>query len=198
MRRSICLIITALSTLALAGTAHAGALVASAPACSSDPGATVFSPWVDPATYVLAPGGAAESSDGWSLSGGAGIVDGNEPWNVRSNDDAHALAIPAGATATTATMCIGIENPDVRLFSRGTGFGTLRVDALFETATGMVVTTQIGALTPSGWAPSPIMPLAASLLPLLPGNHTPVRFRFTAQGAGFTIDDVYVDPWARY
>jgi hypothetical protein len=36
----------------------------------------------------------------------------------------------------------------------------------------------------------------ASLLPLLPGQRTPVRFRFTpVGGASWQIDDVYVDPW---
>jgi hypothetical protein len=50
----------------------------------------------------------------------------------------------------------------------------------------------------TGWTPTPVMPLAVSLLPLLPGDHTPIRFRFTAVGSGFTVDDVYVDPWARH
>jgi hypothetical protein len=198
MRRTICLTIAALTALALAGTANAGVLVASAPSCSDDPGTNVFSPWLDPASYVLAPGGAAESAKGWTLTGGAGVVDGNEPWNVRDAKDSHALALPAGATATTDTMCIGIENPDVRVFTRGSGVGTLRVDAIFELAHGAVVTTAIGSLPTSSWTPSTIMPLAASLLPLLPGDHTPVRFRFTAQGADFAVDDVYVDPFARH
>jgi hypothetical protein len=95
-------------------------------------------------------------------------------------------------------MCVGIENPDLRFFTRGSGFGTVRVDAFVETASGDVVTTPVGAMTPTGWVASPVMPLAASLLPLLPGDHTPVRFRFTAVGANFTIDDVYVDPWAKH
>jgi hypothetical protein len=39
------------------------------------------------------------------------------------------------------------------------------------------------------------MPLVVNLLPLLPGEQTPVRFRFTPQGsANWQIDDVYVDP----
>jgi hypothetical protein len=33
-----------------------------------------------------------------------------------------------------------------------------------------------------------------NLLPLLPGNYTPVEFRFTPQGGSWQLDDVYVDP----
>lgn len=198
MRRYICLVIASLCTLAFAGTAQAGVLVASAPDCASDGGSTVFSPWLDPASYVLAPGGAAESADGWALSGGAAIVDGNEPWAVHGAGDSHSLSLPAGATATTSTMCVGIDNPDLRFFSRGAGLGVVKVSVLFETASGDVASAPVGAMTPTAWTPSPVMPLAPSLLALLPGNDTPVQFRFTAVGGNFTIDDVYVDPWARH
>jgi hypothetical protein len=40
------------------------------------------------------------------------------------------------------------------------------------------------------------MTVTASLLPLLPGQHTPVSFRFTALGGGdWQVDDLYVDPF---
>ena len=41
------------------------------------------------------------------------------------------------------------------------------------------------------------MLVVANLLPLLPGEHTPVAFRFTALGGDWSIDDVYVDPYSR-
>jgi hypothetical protein len=43
------------------------------------------------------------------------------------------------------------------------------------------------------------MPLVVNLLPLLPGDYTPVAFEFTPQGYGgnWRIDDVYVDPRSR-
>jgi hypothetical protein len=43
------------------------------------------------------------------------------------------------------------------------------------------------------------MPIVANLLPLLPGDHTPVAFRFTPVGLGgdWRIDDLYVDPYRR-
>ena len=41
-------------------------------------GSQVFAPWQDAANYLLAPNGSFEfGSTGWSLSGGAGIVNGN-------------------------------------------------------------------------------------------------------------------------
>ena len=40
--------------------------------------------------------------------------------------------------------------------------------------------------------------MVANLLPLLPGEHTPVRFRITSVGTGtWSVDDFYVDPRCR-
>jgi len=41
------------------------------------------------------------------------------------------------------------------------------------------------------------MPVIANLLPLVPGEQTPVAFRFTARRGAVQIDDVYVDPWCQ-
>jgi hypothetical protein len=48
------------------------------------------------------------------------------------------------------------------------------------------------------WNRTPAQIVLASLLPLLPGEHTPVQFRFAAVGtADWVIDDVFVDPRCR-
>jgi hypothetical protein len=39
------------------------------------------------------------------------------------------------------------------------------------------------------------MVVAASLLPLLPGDKTPVAFRFSSDNGSYLVDDVYVDPY---
>jgi hypothetical protein len=189
-----------LAALAIPAAASAGPLVADAPNCESQDASQVFLPWADPANYVPAPGGAAESSAGWTLTGGAAIVAGNEPAHVGSPADASSLRLPPGATATTATMCVGIEHPDLRFFAKSTlGSGTVRVETIFETASGDVASAPTGTATAAGWAPTTVMPVAVALLPLLPGSHTPVQFRFTSTGsAAVTIDDVYVDPFGRY
>jgi len=183
----------------LAPAANAGPLVASAPDCSSG-GDPVFAPWLDPSSYVIDQGGGFEDgANGWSLSGSS-VVSGNESYSVHGAGDSHSLSIPAGGSATSATACVGIENPSIRFFVRSSGgspFSSLHVDVLFETAAGNVNSLPIGNVGAGGsWDPSPVMPVLANLLPLLPGNHTPVQFQFTPVGsADWQIDDLYVDPW---
>ena len=54
-------------------------------------------------------------------------------------------------------------------------------------------------LSNGNWAPSLPMLMVANLLPLLPGEHTPVRLKFVPMGAGsWTVDDVYVDPFKHF
>ena len=197
-RRTAFLLSAITAALAAPATATAGPLVADAPNCDAQSTAQVFLPWADPAQYVLAPGGAAESASGWTLSSGASIAAGNEPWKVGSATDGSSLKLAPGASATTDTMCIGIEHPDIRFFVRGLG-GSVAVDSIVETASGDVVSVPVGVAGSGSWSPTSVMPIAAALLPLLPGNHTPVKFRFTSTGsAPVSIDDVYVDPFGRY
>jgi hypothetical protein len=181
--------------------AHAGVLVASAPSCDTQVLTQPFTPWMDLASYVIAPGGAFEGgAAGWALSGGAAVGAGNEPWNVTAATDSSSLGLPAGSSATSATMCVGTGHPDLRIFARRSGgsiASTLRVDVLFEDAAGVVHTLTIGNVSAgSSWTLTPDMPVVANLLPLLPNSMTPVRFAFTPQdSAAWSIDDVYVDPW---
>ena len=197
----LALTLSALS-LASAAPAHAGLLVESAADCTPQATKQVFLPWLDPLNYVPVKGGNFESgAAGWQLSG-ARVVDGNEPWRVGSSSDSKSLSIPAGASATSPVMCAGLDHLVMRYFAKskasllGTLTSHLRVEVLFETSTGATAALPLGiqALNTS-WAPSLPVPVVANLLPLLPGEHTPVAFRFTAVGsASWTIDDVYLDP----
>jgi hypothetical protein len=201
-RRSALALAGAVLIVALAApSAHAGLLVASAPSCDTQVLTQPFLPWLDPASYVIAPGGSFETgAAGWALAGTAAVGAGNELWNVTAASDSSSLGVAPGSSATSPTMCVGLGHPDLRLFARrsgGTPFSTLRVDVLFEDATGAVQTLTIGHVVAGGsWTLTPVMPIVANLLPLLPGNMTPVRFAFTPEdSAAWTIDDVYVDPW---
>src|SRR5581483_377933 len=136
-RRRIALL-TATAALAAPATAAAGPLVASAPDCSAQSASQVFLPWADVASYVLAPGGAAESANGWTLTGGAAIAPGNEPSKVHGAADASSLSAPPGATATTATMCVSIQDPGLRFFVASSLGGQVKVESLYETASGDV------------------------------------------------------------
>jgi hypothetical protein len=197
--RSLAAAAAALAALPFAPVASAGPLVASAPNCDAQTLSQPFLPWADVASYTLNPGGSFEPGvKGWRLDNAA-IADGNEPFYVTSKDDAKSLHIARDGSATSAPICVGIEHPDLRFFAKGSNPGaTLKVEVLFETATGDVVTAPIGAVAANtDWAPSAPMPIVANLLPLLPGRYTPVAFRFSASGGCFRIDDVYVDPYAR-
>ncbi len=96
-------------------------------------------------------------------------------------------------------MCVGLEHPTLRAFARNHGslLSTLSVDVLFEDAGGTVRSLPIGTVVGADWEPTLPMPVLANLLPLLPGERTPVSFRFTAHNGDWVIDDVFVDPWGK-
>jgi hypothetical protein len=197
-------IVSLVSLAVVVPTASAGVLVSSATSCDAQTFEQPFVPWADVANYVIAPNGTFESgSSGWTLSGGASVVSGNESYNVHGAGESRSLALPSGASATSRSMCVGIEHPDLRIFARngGSTLSTLKVDVLFEDAAGNTQSLTIGTLTGSAsWQPSVVMPLVVNLLPLLPDERTAVAFRFTADSAAgsWRIDDVYVDPYRRY
>lgn len=188
-----------------ATTANAGVLVASAPSCEDQALAKTFLPWLDIADYTALAGGDFESgSADWSLTGGAATASGNESFDVGGADDARSLSLPAGSSATSPTICVGILHPTIRFFHkrRSTGLlatlSTLKVEVLFETATGDTASLPIGTVLGNGnWQPTLPIVVVANLLPLLPGEMTPVQFRVTAQGGDWSIDDVWVDPYSR-
>ena len=182
--------------------ASAGLLVASAPDCSAKPTSAAFSSIDGDSTqYSLAPGGDFEAgSPAWSLSGRASVVSGNEPWQLAGSDDSQSLNLPPGASATSPVMCVGIEHPAVRLVAKSSGLlPALAVDVITETSLGLKVGVPAGVLLPNGkWKPSPKLVVLSSLLPLLPGDHTPVQFRVTSLGLGtWSVDDFYLDPKCR-
>jgi hypothetical protein len=187
-----------------AATANAGVLVASATDCAAQSLSKTFLPWWDVADYTALSGGGFEGAgDGWALSGAAAIAHGNESYDVGGSDDAHSLSLPAGASATSPAICVGINHPSVRFFAKrrsggGLSLASVRVDVIFETSSGAAASLPIGMAGNGGsWQATSPMLVLANLLPLLPGEMTPVAFRFTAQGADFSIDDVWVDPYSR-
>jgi hypothetical protein len=194
---------------AVPGTASAGVLVASAPNCDNGPNSQPFAQFDDDNHYFLAPGGNFEGSlDDWNLGGARAVAD-QEPWRVAEDGGSKSLSIPAGRTAVTPTICVGLEHPTMRFFAHSTGGGLLGglsqllVTARVETSLGLVLEVPVGslsALTGNGtrWNKTPTQIVLASLLPLLPGEHTPIQFRFTAVGSStWVIDDVFVDPRMR-
>ena len=119
-----------------------------------------FLPWGDPALYTPVP-------TSWT-----------------------STSLPAGSTATTEPICIGLAHPTVRFFARNTGnpLSLLRVSAVVgesELPLGLV---------PAGreWAPSPVLLLGANLL-----GADSVAFKFAADGGSWSVGGVYVDPYSK-
>jgi hypothetical protein len=193
---------------ALAPAADAGLLVASVPSCDNGATEQPFAGFGDQHDYSLVRGGDFESgAAGWDVDG-SGVVADQEPWHVRSTGDIHALKVGAGQTASSPTLCVGIEHPTMRFFAHRSGGGLLApasqllVTARVETSLGAVVEIPVGAVSAAtngaSWDPTPALIVLPSLLPLLPGDHTPIQFRFTAVGtSAWVIDDVFVDPHCR-
>jgi hypothetical protein len=195
------LAIVGLISATTAQLARAGSLQPATGVCSGQVFSQPFLPWLDPGKYTPAPGGALESTSGWTLSGGAKLVSGNESFRVHSSKDRYSLSLPSGSSATTKGMCVGTLYPTLRLFTVNSGslLSTLKVEAIFPTALGkLTVPVGVVAGAPT-WQPT--LPLAYlgnfTTLPLLTNGTTTVQFRFTpiGSGSGFRIDDVYVDPY---
>ena len=152
-----------------------------------------FAPWGDSALYFLAPNGDfSAGAEGWH--GGAVVTD-SSPLSGGG-----ALSLADGDRATSPGVCVGLDTPTVRFLARNAGDpgGVLHVDVRFESLLGLTLTLPIGEVQGGGaWAPSPTLPIVANLLGVLGGSHTPVAFRFTAQGGDWRIDDVYVDPYSK-
>jgi hypothetical protein len=164
-----------------------------------------FLQWLDPLPYTLLPGGDFESgAQGWRLSGGARVVDGNEPFFITSRSDSHSLLLPPGSSATSPTMCMPLLLPIVRFFSSGgTLLSTLRVEAVYTDASGRTRSLDLlpGGLPTRSWAPSlPSLQLMGTVNALtLNGLTSDIALRFTPRGllgsGTWRLDDVYVDPW---
>jgi len=165
------------------------------PSCSGQSYVKPFIPWLDLANYVLMPSGALESSSGWTLSGGATLVSGNEPWHVHGGADSRSLYLPSGSSATSPSLCMTLLHPDLRFFAvnKGSLTATLKVEAITQVL-GVRTTTPIGLLVAGGtWLPTLPLPFLTNLAAPTGGT---IAFRFTPVGAwsGWRIDDVYVDP----
>jgi hypothetical protein len=204
--RAIVAVAAVAAACTVAPAAQAGVLVASAPSCEEGVLEQPFKRWLDPISYTLVPDGGLEGGGaGWSLAGGAKVVDGNETFYVHGAGESKALLLPPGSSATTPVTCAGIDKPVMRFFTKASGgllatvTSALAVEVLFETASGSVASLPVGVALPSSrWQPTLPLPVLASLLPLLPSDQTPIAFRFRpVGGAAWSIDDVYLDPWRR-
>jgi hypothetical protein len=206
LRRRIALTVASVGILvcaAAASSASAGLLSPLLTPCSGQTLTKPFLPWSDSANYGFVPNGGFESgTTGWTLTGSAGDVAGNESYKVHALTDSRSLALPPGSSATSPGACMGTLSPTMRFFARNTGAAssTLSVSVLYTDALGLRWNVPIATLSgSSSWAPTPVELILANVtaLPLLSGGSAQVSFRFTPQGAGgaWQIDDTYLDPY---
>jgi hypothetical protein len=152
---------------------------------------------------VLAPDGGFEADgSGWSLSGGADAVAGNESHHLRSAGDTRALDLPAGSLAVSPPICVALDTPVMRTMVRNTGDprSRLRVEVVYKLL-GLVRTTVVTDVrADSSWAPSsyisPTLGLSTVVGTVLPAA-VQVRFRPLDSTGDWQIDDFYVDPYSR-
>jgi hypothetical protein len=186
------------ASLAMTGSASAGVVVKTTTDCSGQTLETPFTHWGDNALYTLVPGGSFEGgAGGWGLGGGAKAAAGNESFNVGGSGDATSLRLPLGSSAVSAPICVGLEHPTLRFFAkRNSGLlTTLVVAARVQLSLGGTLDVPVGVIASgSSWAPTPVTIYLANVLPLLPGQYTPVQFTFTPLLGDWSVDDVYVDP----
>ena len=187
------MLVAGLAVLAFAPQAQAG-LLPSCPGTFSKP----FAQWGDGAWYSLVGDGAFESGGaGWSLSGGAKVVDGNEPFYVHGAGEHRSLLLPRGSSATSPPVCIVLGRPKARLFAVAPGgSGSFRVEILNRSLLGILSIIDGGVVNAgSRWAPSqPLSLLGSNLGSALWATNVQLRFQPLGDSS-VVIDDVYVDPW---
>jgi hypothetical protein len=204
--RSFSVAVAAAATMLLGAAAGQATAAVGDPGCPTPVLETPFAAWNDHAKYTLVPGGDFEAeTTSWSLSGGAALR-----WEAppEGTEDALAathqrfLALPAGSSATSPEMCIGLEYPTLRFFARTTepSSSRLAVHVVFRTPDGVSRRLRIAELAAGErWEPTRVILILANLLALHPEWDGKVAFRFTPTGgaADWSIDDVWVDPYER-
>jgi hypothetical protein len=191
-------LVAGLSTIAALGAlatvllpaAAAQADIIDLSACNLSSLSRPFAPWLDPASYELAPGGDFESSS-WSLTGGATRVPGSEPFAAAGTLGSSSLSLPAGASAQSPATCVDAAYPTVRFFLSGTGLVSISV------VYGNLVLPAGVAVAAGGWSPSLVGLTSSALVGLASDGSAQVSLRLTTLAGNVRVDDVFVDPWNR-
>ena len=183
------------TVLLAASVSAAQADLVSLNTCNSNAVSQPFAPWGDPSSYQLAPGGDFESSDftssPWTLSGGAQIVPGSEPFAATGTLGASSLSLPAGASADSPQTCVTAAYPTVRFFVAGSG--TVAVNVAYGS---LVIPTGV-VVAAGNWAPTPVMVTGSLVGGLLSGGTAQVSLELTGLTGSPQVDDVFIDPWTR-
>ncbi|MGH2865286.1 MAG: hypothetical protein ACRDJX_08570 [Solirubrobacteraceae bacterium] len=176
--------------------APAQAALLSTGACNEAALSQPFAQWGDANLYELVPGGNFEGSlSGWTLSGGARILAGGEPYNVVGTTSAHSLGLSAGASAQSPFTCVNASYPSFRFFAREHGLlSTVLVQVVYRTALGQLALPLGAAALSDEWQPTLPMLTGSIAGGLLSDGTAQIALRFTALTGSSQIDDVFIDP----
>lgn len=186
--------IAAIGVIAILSLVIPAGAAAGDPTGCADSTSPVFSAWGDSDLYRLIPGGDFEDpAADWALSDGAAVIDGSAPIGGSS-----VLSMPSGSSALSAPICMDGSEPHARLFAKTDGnffrAGRVLVEAVAPEGNSVAVGIVRGG---SDWKLS-----SRFLVPawwVARDGIDSFQYRFTALGANDSlIDDVYVDPRARW
>jgi len=184
--------------IALAGLpATSSAALISGGACDNSTLSQPFAQYGDSNEYKLVSGGNFEGSlSGWTLSGGARVINGGNP----NGSSGHSLYLPAGASVTTPFTCVNAAYPSFRLFARNDSLlSTIVPQVVYKLPLLGNVALPIGAaaLSPN-WSPTLPLLTASLVTGVLNGGTAQVALKFTAALGPSNVDDIYVDPMMRH
>jgi hypothetical protein len=204
------------SATSTAASAVVTATSAPAAACPVQPVTKAFASQGDTADYSLAPGGNFEAgASGWTLKGGASVVNGNE--TLGASAGAKSLRLPPLAVAVSPAFCVDKTHPTFRFAAKiDTLMSGYVAVVLYRDSAGKLTSAQFNAsstqsLLPSGkWFASDKAPLSVNI-PLLNTNatasaqfmimSTPTLGALSILTLGLTgtvsVDSFMIDPYRR-
>src|SRR4051812_35290730 len=164
-------------------------------ACSYPDAEQVFAKWGDARYYQLAPdGGFEEGGTGWSFTGGAHLVAGNESAYLNGEADDMSLSLPYKGTATSPRFCVDENTPVFRLMTLNAGASPAKLRVIVTYETPVLKTRNTDIRAEDEWAPTQPLQLDVD-----GAQERVARISFTPRdGTGeWLLDDLYIDPFAR-
>ena len=168
--------------------------------CTDEGLEQVFAPWGDTDWYFLAPDGSLEGGGiGWRFAGGAKVVRETDPYGLGCHGDRRSLSLPLGASATSAPFCIRRDSRTVRWVQRGAPSGTLLVEVEHLDEDAATPGRTLDVVRGHGeWRPSPEVKIPLIGTGAREDGFAIVALKFTALTGDWSVDDLFVDPKARY
>ena len=111
----------------------------------------------DTSSYKLVSGGSFEKgASGWTLSHGASIVKGSEPFGATGSVGASSVNLPVGASVTSPFTCVDAAYPTFRFFGRNNGLlATVLVSVVYKAQLLGQVALPVGPVVVGAtWRPS--------------------------------------------